>query len=309
MRRQILAVGLSPAWQQIVQLDRLTLGEVNRARQVSWCASGKVINVGMALHRLGAPARLLSTVAGWSGREIQNEITALQLPARWIETSGLTRVCTTILDGHQQQTTELVENAAELQTADVDRFVDCYREQVQNCSVVVCLGSLPRGVRSSLFHELLSAKPVDAVLDIRGAELSAALASRPLVVKPNRAELAQTLGRKLTTTDELIIGMRELVARGAQWVVITDGPNPTLIANADHAWRVHPVNVNVINPIGCGDCVAAGIASGIADGLSILESVRFGLGAAAQNATSLLPARISREAAQAFAEQCLIEEL
>ena len=48
----ILAAGLSPAWQQIVVLDDLKTGEVNRAREVHWCASGKVINVGMALHAL-----------------------------------------------------------------------------------------------------------------------------------------------------------------------------------------------------------------------------------------------------------------
>lgn len=309
VRRQILAVGLSPAWQQIVQLDRLTLGEVNRARDVTWCASGKVINVGMALHRLGATARLLTMIGGWSGREIQTEINALNLPAHWIETHQLTRVCTTILDAQQQQTTELVENASAISTTEIDQLIDCYREQVQHCAVVVCSGSLPRGVRSTLFRELLELRSVDAVLDIRGSDLSAALACRPLVVKPNRAELEQTLGRSLNSQAELVDGMRELVSRGAQWVVITDGPRPTLIVNAHHAWQIHPVNVPVVNPIGCGDCVAAGIAAGIADGLSVPEAARLGLGAAAQNATTLLPAQVTREAAEEFAARCTLEKL
>lgn len=309
MRRQILAVGLSPAWQQIVQLDRLTLGEVNRARDVTWCASGKVINVGMALHRLGATARLLTVIGGWSGREIQNEISALNLPAHWIETNQLTRICTTVLDVDQQQTTELVENASAISTAEIDHLIDCYREQVQHCDVVVGSGSLPHGVRSSLFRELLELRPVDAVLDIRGSDLSAALACRPFVVKPNRAELEQTLGRSLNSQAELVEGMRELVSRGAQWVVITDGPRPTLIVNVDYAWQIHPVSVRVVNPIGCGDCVAAGIAAGIADGLSVPEAARLGLGAAAQNATMLLPARVTREAAEEFAARCVLEKL
>jgi hypothetical protein len=50
----ILAAGLSPAWQQIVVLESLSVSEVNRARAVHWCASGKVLNVGLALHRLCA---------------------------------------------------------------------------------------------------------------------------------------------------------------------------------------------------------------------------------------------------------------
>ena len=48
----ILAAGLSPAWHKIVVLDRLSFGQVNRAREVHWCASGKVLNAGLALHRL-----------------------------------------------------------------------------------------------------------------------------------------------------------------------------------------------------------------------------------------------------------------
>ena len=48
----ILAAGLTPAWQQILVFERFSPGEVNRATQAVWCASGKVLNVGCALHHL-----------------------------------------------------------------------------------------------------------------------------------------------------------------------------------------------------------------------------------------------------------------
>ena len=38
----IVAAGLTPAWQQILRFDALRLGEVNRAVEAHWCASGKV---------------------------------------------------------------------------------------------------------------------------------------------------------------------------------------------------------------------------------------------------------------------------
>ena len=50
----ILAAGLTPAWQQILSFRRFIPGEVNRAEQSIWCGSGKVLNVGCALHHLGA---------------------------------------------------------------------------------------------------------------------------------------------------------------------------------------------------------------------------------------------------------------
>ena len=51
----IIAAGLTPAWQQIMRFERLATGQVNRAREVAWCASGKVLNVGLALARFETP--------------------------------------------------------------------------------------------------------------------------------------------------------------------------------------------------------------------------------------------------------------
>ena len=62
----ILAAGLSPAWQQMLIFDGVRVGEVNRAREAHWCSSGKVLNVGLALHYLGGPHLTLAPVGGVS---------------------------------------------------------------------------------------------------------------------------------------------------------------------------------------------------------------------------------------------------
>ena len=49
----------------------------------------------------------------------------------------------------------------------------------------------------------------------------------------------------------------------------------------------------VVNPIGCGDCLAAGFVWGMARGDSLLDAVRLGIAAASENVTQLLPARLS----------------
>ena len=117
----ILAAGLTPAWQQIMRFEKLQLGEVNRAAEVHWCASGKVLNAGMALATLGVPCHTLSPLGGWSGAAIRSEFTERQNPAAWVMTGAPTRICTTILvDGGP--TTELVENAAALTAAEYAAF-------------------------------------------------------------------------------------------------------------------------------------------------------------------------------------------
>jgi fructose-1-phosphate kinase PfkB-like protein len=137
------------------------------------------------------------------------------------------------------------------------------------------------------------------LLDVRGPELLAALECRPRVVKPNREELGLTLGRPLEDTPSLLAAMRELIERGAGAVVVTQGKEAVWIAEAERVWQfVPPVVTPVVNPIGCGDCLAAGLAIGLSRELSLIEAVRLGMAAAAVNVTQLLPARLEPQSVQ-----------
>ena len=99
----ILAAGLTPAWQQILFFSRLRPGEVNRAAEAHWGASGKSINVGLAVTALGAPSLAIAPVGGWSGRALADDYTRPDRPAHWVRTHAPTRVCTTLLSSCQLQ--------------------------------------------------------------------------------------------------------------------------------------------------------------------------------------------------------------
>jgi 1-phosphofructokinase family hexose kinase len=319
----ILAAGLSPAWQQIVVLDRLQLGDVNRAREVHWCASGKVLNVGLALNclsisptlRQGEPGgvagelgvrnsecgvnettqnqvRTLAVVGGLTGEAIRREFAEAGIHATWIKTESATRVCTTILDAGTGQTTELVENAVPITTDELWQFQQAYIDAARHADVVVLAGSFPGGVPATFYRDLLAETPGRVVLDAQREPLLAALERRPFVVKPNREELGNTLGRRLETDDQLRAAMREFCRRGATWVVVSEGKERVWIGSERTILSVRPLPVDVINPIGCGDCLAAGVAVALARGEDLPDAVLYGMAAAAENARHLLPARL-----------------
>lgn len=289
----ILAAGLSPAWQQIVCLPELRPGEVNRAREVHWCASGKVLNVGLALASLGAAQCTLSPLGGAAGQAIAQEFAASGVNARWLQTDSPTRVCTTLLSQADGRATEIVENARPLRSAEVQAFADAFAEQARAASFVVWTGSQPPGVPVEFVRDLLGAVRIPALLDIRGPELHAALSCRPLLVKPNREELAATCGRTLTTEADVLAAAHEVQERGAEWVLISQGGGVALLVGPHERFRVHSLRVErVVNPIACGDCLAAGIAWGLSLGESLPVAVQLGVAAAAANAAALLPARL-----------------
>jgi tagatose 6-phosphate kinase len=291
----ILAAGLTPAWQCILRYRQLRLGEVNRAEETHWCASGKVLNAGMALASLGVASHTIAPVGGWSGAAIRDEFAARNIRATWTNTPTPTRVCTTILiDGGPA--TELVENAAPMTSADLAQFAEQYHRLASSALAVVLTGSLPKGTPTTFYRDLLAKTLSPVVLDGRGPELLEALSQKPRVVKPNREELAMTAGRPLPDRAAVLAAMRDLIAAGAQSVIVTDGKAAVYVMEGGKAWLLTPPEMKpVVNPIGCGDCLAAGVASALARGMKLIDAVHLGMAAAADNVTQLLPARLSAE--------------
>jgi 1-phosphofructokinase family hexose kinase len=288
----ILAAGLTPAWQQIMRFERLLPGEVNRALEARWCASGKVLNVGIALAHLHVPAITLAPLGGQAREPVDREFAAFGADAHWIDVAHPTRVCTTALDLATNRATELVENAGPMTSAELAQFAHAFGELAAGAQVAILTGSLPDSAPANLYHDLLGAVNCPVLLDVRGPELLAALPRRPFLAKPNREELARTLAQDLSDDASLLQAMRKLNERGAEWVLVTSGARPAWVAHGGCCWRIEACPVTAVNPIGSGDCLAAGIAWGLTRGEAPLDAIRLGIAAAAENVGQLLPGRI-----------------
>ena len=113
--------------------------------------------------------------------------------------------------------TELVENGRPLRPEELDAFRRAYAEEASKADVAVIAGSLPAGTPSSFYRELVERTPCPAVLDFRGEGLLACLDLKPLVVKPNREELAQTTGSPIHD-DRQLLGRHAIVEPSRGWV-------------------------------------------------------------------------------------------
>lgn len=297
----ILAAGLSPAWQQILVVDEFRPGKVNRVRQVLWCASGKVLNVARALHHLGGPCQALAPVGGTTGQQIREDCERLGITARWTIAAASTRVCTTLVESGQGQVTEIVPESPLLTSGELTEFQSAFAEEAAAAEVIVLIGSLPPATSKSFYRDLLSQVRGKVVLDARGPELLDALDSRPFLVKPNRQELEYTLNRSLGKEDQLFEAMRELNHRGAEWVVISGGDAPVIASGPEGLYRLQAPPARVLNPIGCGDAMAAGMAWALAAGWDMDDVLRFGLAAAVDKLGRLLPGQVEQDRVRSLA--------
>jgi len=189
--------------------------------------------------------------------------------------------------------TELVEDGRPMSTGELDRFVEAYAEEAARAKVVVLIGSLPVGTPDDFYRRLMQETSCPAIIDARCEPLLRTLDHTPFLVKPNREELGHTVGRVLKGDDELVAAMKDLNSRGARWVLISDGPRPAWLTSKTETFRFHPPKIDdVVNPIACGDAMAAGIAWAVREGSDMIDAVKLGIAAACDNLTQLLPCRL-----------------
>lgn len=286
----ILCVGLTPTVQRTMFFDRFEVGAVNRAREVLTTASGKGANVARVITTLGGTARLIHTLGGDTGRFVAHELEKESVPhqAIWSEDDAPTRTCTTLLV-NQGPTTELVEEALPVTPHDAALIDHACRNALLEAHALCLSGSLPRGIDEKFYAGLVREANnlgIPAVVDGQKGPLQHALKERPFLVKPNREEAAATLGLTLTGSpdEDARTAVEALTTAGAQWALVSMGAAGSLLGNGQELWQIAPPHIEVINAIGSGDSLAAGLLFAfIEKQMSVPEAVAFGSAVAAAN--------------------------
>lgn len=286
----IVCVGLSPTVQKTLRLTSLSVGSVNRAREVIVSASGKAVNVARVLTLLGDDVLLVQPLGGDTGRFVARQLKAENIAHEtlWLDDAP-TRTCTTLLpdDG---PATELVEEAPPLTAALVEDLANVVESHLPGAEALCLSGSLPRGAPSDLYARLISAAgahSVPAFVDAQGVPLRSALATRPFFVKPNRDEAAGTLDLTLSGNEEqdALAAVAALTGAGAAWALVSLGKSGALLGDAGAGrWRLTPPVVQAVNPIGSGDSLLAGLVHAlITRQASVPDAAIFGTACGAAN--------------------------
>jgi tagatose 6-phosphate kinase len=292
--------------------QKLTLDAVNRAVSTWDGVAGKSVNVAKVLKALGERPIATGFIGGDRGEQLRADLESRGIDLEFVRVASRTRQCTTLLDQSAGTQTELVEESQPVTTADYEELMRVIRRRVGGCRAVATSGTItPGGPVDLYFQSTLLAREAKAmtVVDAQGAALLEALRAQPGLVKPNRAELAATLGRELKDERAVMSGMRELCERGAQRVVVTTGKQPALAFDGQRWWRVHAPRIAPVNPIGSGDAFAAGLVWRLLKGDDLGEACRWASAAGAANALTLLAGEVQRNDVERLAGQVKLESI
>lgn len=292
MTAPILCLAVTPAVQRTQFLPALRPGEVNRMIGTHVTASGKGVNVALALRRLGAPVRLVGLRGGDSGRFIEQELAGTGIDARWADASAPTRHCHTLVEIETGRVTELVEETASPSREEWEQVARLFADALSGCGWLAISGAMPPGSppgELARFCARAASARVNICVDSQGPPLLECLATRPTIVKMNVEELVRTCGCA-SSPGEISRAARGLIDRGAGSVVITDGPRGATLFTKARTIHAPAPSVRVVNPIGSGDCMTAGLLFALNRGAPSETALRLGVACGSANAETEVPA-------------------
>ncbi|CAI3418851.1 tagatose-6-phosphate kinase [Enterococcus cecorum] len=267
----ILTITLNPSVDIAYQLDTFHLDTVNRVEKVQKTAGGKGLNVTRVLKQVGEDVVATGFIGGEIGSYVKKQLTRNDIKNSFVEIGNETRNCIAVL--HDGQQTEILEQGPTIQEHEALNFIEHLEIILNNVEVVVISGSLPKGLASNYYVEIVELckqRDVAVVLDCSGEALKKVLESqqKPTVIKPNTEELSQLIGKNITDDiQELKSVLSGQLFQGIEWIVVSLGAKGAFAKHNDKFYRVKIPKINVVNPVGSGDSTVAGIAASLAHAL------------------------------------------
>ena len=264
----IVTLTPSPTLDRTYFVKNLVEGGVNRADRVGEELAGKGINVSRGLHLAGIPAPGIVPI-GDADKGVLDRTGSGFLTPLWVE--GTLRVSTTVVE-YNGPTTKINEHPRPLKQKDWDAVIELTEKTVreQKAKWLVVAGAHPEIEETgevinlhSLFLRM-EALGVKVVLDTSGPALRYwAQQGNATVMKPNAHELAECVGKDLTTIGDVIDAANTLNDWGVDCVMASLGVDGIIAVTKTHAIHAFTPPVKVINTVGAGDSTIAGFLSAV----------------------------------------------
>ena len=288
----ILTVTLNPSLDEWMFLDTLRVGGLNRARAFARYPGGKGINVSRVVHELGGQTVAVALAGGDDGAILSRLLTAQHIAHQFVSVPGSTRNNYEIQTTTPRALTQLNMPGPRVSSGVLARLTRVVSRCAVKAQAVVYSGSLPPGAPPSTYRRLitrLAAHQVLTVLDASGPALRHGLTARPWLIKPNRAEAEELVGRRLRTRAQVMRAAVALTQRGPAHVLISLGEEGAVLASAaaQRCWVAQAPAVRVQSTVGAGDSMVAGFVLGWLRTHALEEAFRWGM--ACGTATALTP--------------------
>lgn len=284
----IYTVTFNPSLDYVVQVDNLTLGQINRTEREAVFPGGKGNNVSVVLSNLGVASKALGFIAGFTGDALEKMMADYGCQTDFIRLEdGLTRINVKI---NSDEESEINGQGPRINSEAVGKLMDKL-DTLEAEDILVLAGSIPNTLSPDVYEQImkrLEGREIRIVVDASKELLLNVLKYHPFLIKPHQHELGALFGVELKSDEEIVAHAQKLKDMGAGNVLVSmAGDGAVLLADNGEIYRSDAPKGTVVNSVGAGDSMVAGFLAGYLEKGAYEYALKLGI--AAGSATAFVP--------------------
>ncbi len=281
----IYTLTLNPAIDYYISMGNFQLGSLNSLEEGYTLPGGKGINVSKVLKNFSVESKALGFVGGFTGDYIKKHLNEYEIESDFIELQENTRI--NIKLKTKDSETEIAGKSPTISRENVKELLKKF-EEIKKDDVVILSGSVPNSISKSIYADIIKLLPKDCkvILDTRGLHFVEGLKEGVFLTKPNNHELEEFFNRKLNNIEEIIQAGKDLQALGSKNVLISLGKDGSILITEKEVYIGNAPQGKLISSVGAGDSMVAGVVYGIAKGMTLEDSYKYGIASGSSTAFS-----------------------
>ena len=282
----VLCVTLHPAIDKAVRVKRLVPDEIARATIAMIYGGGKGNNVARALTHLKVPVIATGYQGGYSGKFITGELRKEGIRTEFVECKADTRTSMLIQEDDTGYTYAIYEPGQKVEEDEIEALIQKFEQLLPETSLCLLCGSGQTDSLAKVYGRMITLareKGVHSLIDSSGPALEYGIKAVPYMVKVNQHELGTYLGRALDNLEKQVDAILELQKIGIAFVALSRGPEGMIATDGKEVWSGKVEVKRVINTVGCGDSLLAGISKGLLDHMVLPDLIRWGISCGSAN--------------------------
>lgn len=279
--KSIYTLTLSPAIDKSSSVDHVIAESKLRCTIPKYEPGGGGINVSRAIKKLGGETISIYAQGGPSGDLLQELLNKEGIVQKPVKTQSWTRENFIVVETASNRQFRFGMPGSALTEKECQDCLDIVGDSNNKIDYMVISGSTPPGVPPDFYARLskiVKSKNAKLVLDTSGDALKEAMDEGIYLLKPNIKELSDLVGHELKNMAEQDKAAMKIIHQGKiELLAVSLGASGALLASKEGVIRIPAPSVHRKSTVGAGDSMVAGMVLSLSRGLSLEDTLKFGV--------------------------------
>ncbi len=299
--KTIHTVTLNPVIDLIYRVGSFEKGTTFRCNEFSRIPAGKGLNVSYALSSLDVNSHTHVLLGSDDMPVYKQECDRRSITLHSVCDQFTVRRHCTILETQENKITHIQTRGETIENSLADQLTDNLSKMLTNEDIVILSGSVPPGIDENIYGKMINrfkCEGVTVILDSSGEPLRQGLNAHPYLIKFNQHEAEEIAQKEITSPqDEFAVLHRIHHSFKIPFIVVSFGAKGMLAGCDEGVWRltVDIDQTKIVDTVGCGDTMIAGMVYAMKQGLSAEEMFRQGIVCATASALKSGPGNLDKQ--------------